>query len=96
MLEVGYVGTRGTHLLRSRSLNQALPATTANSIRGVTSNTVANIGLRVPVQGVPPDALDMVESAGSLFLQRSGSQPEQTAKQRLATAGFVHFLENIR
>ena len=64
MLEVGYVGTRGTHLLRSRSLNQALPATTANSIRGVTSNTVANIGLRVPVQGVPPDALDMVESAG--------------------------------
>ncbi len=64
MLEVGYVGTRGTHLLRSRSLNQALPASTTNSIRGVTSNTVANIGLRVPVQGVPPDALDMVESAG--------------------------------
>jgi hypothetical protein len=64
MLEIGYVGTRGTHLLRSRSLNQALPATTANSIRGLTSKTVANIGLRVTVQGVPPDALDMVESAG--------------------------------
>ena len=65
VLEAGYVGTRGTHLLRSRSLNQALSASPENPIRGAIANTVANIGLRVPVQGVPPDALMLVESAGA-------------------------------
>ena len=65
MLEVGYVGTLGTHLLRTRSLNQALSATPANPIRGTVSNTVANVGLRVPVQGVPADGVALVESAGN-------------------------------
>src|SRR5262249_17411238 len=65
MLEVGYVGTQGSHLLRSRSLNQALSASPANPIRGATSNTVANIGLRVRVPGIPPTSLGIVESAGT-------------------------------
>ena len=65
MLEAGYVGTLGEHLLRSRSLNQALSASPTNPIRGAISNTVANIGLRVPVPGIPPNALGLVESEGS-------------------------------
>jgi len=65
LLEIGYAGTRGTHLLRFRSLNQALSASPESPIRGTTTNTVANIGLRVPVQGVPPEALNLVESAGT-------------------------------
>jgi len=65
LLEVGYVGTRGTHLVRQRSLNQALPASASNPIRGATENTVANIPLRVPVPGVPPDSLLVMESEGS-------------------------------
>ncbi len=65
LLEVGYVGTRGTHLVRQRSLNQALPASANNPIRGVTENTVANIPLRLPVPGVPPDSLLLMESEGS-------------------------------
>jgi hypothetical protein len=65
LLEVGYVGARGTHLQRVRSLNQALPASPENPIRGVTSNTVANIPLRVPILGIPADSLDEVESEGS-------------------------------
>ena len=65
MLEIGYVGTLGTHLLRTRSQNQALSASPANSIRGAVSNTVENVGLRVPVQGVPADGIAMVESAGN-------------------------------
>jgi hypothetical protein len=65
LLEVGYVGTRGTHLVRQRSLNQALPASANNPIRGVTENTVANIALRIPVPGVPPDSLVVMESEGS-------------------------------
>jgi hypothetical protein len=65
LLEVGYVGTRGTHLLRCRSLNQALPASAQNPVRGATTDTVANVALRVPVPGVPADSLDEIESAGS-------------------------------
>ena len=65
LLEIGYVGTRGTHLLRSRSANQALSASQSNPIRGEVSNTVANIGLRVPVPGIAPDALGLVESEGT-------------------------------
>ena len=65
LLEIGYVGTRGTHLVRQRSLNQALTASANNPIRGVTTNTVANIPLRVPILGVPPDSLVEMESEGS-------------------------------
>jgi len=64
LLEVDYVGTRGTHLLRTRSANQALDASTANPIRGQTKDTVANIPLRVPIQGVPSEALFVTESEG--------------------------------
>ena len=57
LLEVGYVGARGTHLQRFRSLNQALNASPGNPIRAVSSNTLANIGLRVPIPGIRPDSL---------------------------------------
>ena len=63
--ETGYVGTRGTHLLRQRSANQALDATPENPIRGETSNTVANIPLRAPLLGVAPDSMNIVESEGN-------------------------------
>ena len=65
LLEIGYVGTRGTHLVRQRSLNQAGSASASNPIRGLTTNTVANIALRVPILGVPPDSLQEMESEGS-------------------------------
>jgi Carboxypeptidase regulatory-like domain/TonB dependent receptor len=65
LLEVGYVGTRGIHLLRQRSLNQALSASASNPIRGMTQNTLANISLRVPILGIPPDSLQEMESEGS-------------------------------
>jgi hypothetical protein len=65
LLEIGYVGTHGTHLVRQRSLNQALSASTNDPIRGVTTNTLANIPLRVPILGVPPDSLVEIESEGS-------------------------------
>ncbi len=65
LLEVGYVGTRGIHLVRQRSLNQALSTSVTNPIRGVTTDTIANISMRVPVLGVPPDSLVEMESEGS-------------------------------
>jgi hypothetical protein len=51
--------------MRQRSLNQALSASANNPIRGMTTNTIANIPLRVPVPGVPPDSLVEMESEGS-------------------------------
>jgi hypothetical protein len=65
LLETGYVGTRGTHLVRQRSLNQAMSASANNPIRGVTSNTIKNIPMRVPIVGVPADSLVEMESEGS-------------------------------
>jgi len=64
LLEVGYFGAHGTHLIRQRSLNQALPATTNDPIRTATTDTVANIPLRVPILGIPPDSLQLMESEG--------------------------------
>jgi hypothetical protein len=65
LLEIGYVGARGTHLQRFRSLNQALDASPSHPINGVTSNALANIGLRVPIPGIRPDSLREFESEGS-------------------------------
>jgi hypothetical protein len=64
LFEIGYVGTRGIHLQDFRSLNQALSASPADPINGVTSNTLANISLRVPIPGIRPDALRVMESDG--------------------------------
>jgi len=65
LLEAGYVGTHGTHLQRLRSLNQALQASPEKPIRGITTNTVANVPLRVPIVGIQADGLQEVESEGS-------------------------------
>ncbi|MBA3243306.1 MAG: TonB-dependent receptor, partial [Acidobacteria bacterium] len=64
LLEVGYVGTRGDHLIRTRSINQAQLASTTNPIRGVTTNTLANVPQRVPIQGFSASNFSVVESAG--------------------------------
>jgi hypothetical protein len=65
LLEVGYVGTRGTHLFRARSANQALFANPASPIRGVTTNTLDNIGQRVPYPGFPANGITLLESEGT-------------------------------
>ena len=65
MLEVGYVGARATHLVELASLNQAELASPSNPIRGETTNTLANLQLRVPVEGFIPSGLQAVQSAGA-------------------------------
>ncbi|HEY0426403.1 MAG TPA: TonB-dependent receptor [Pyrinomonadaceae bacterium] len=65
LFELGYVGAQATHLIRTRSINQAQLASVANPIRGVTTNTLANIALRVPYQGFSSNGFQVVESAGS-------------------------------
>ena len=65
VLEVGYVGARGTHLIRQRAANQALSASPENPIRGQIDNTLANINLRSPLLGWTNTNLIQTESQGS-------------------------------
>jgi hypothetical protein len=65
LLETGYSGARGEHLIRERSVNQAQLASPSNPIRGETTNTVANVPLRVPYEGFDSDLMLQIESAGA-------------------------------
>jgi hypothetical protein len=65
LLETGYVGSRGTHLIFRHSQNQALLASAANPIRGVTTNTAANARLRVPILGFTSAGLLDIDSAAN-------------------------------
>jgi Carboxypeptidase regulatory-like domain/TonB dependent receptor len=96
LLEVGYVGTRGNHLVRQRSLNQAMSASTNDPVRGVTADTVANISSRVPILGIPPDALQLMESEGSSWyngLEASLTKRLNRSLQFLASYTFSKTLD---
>lgn len=64
VLEVGFVGTRGTRLASSRLTNTALLASPTDPVNGITTNTIANAGLRVPILGFSPNGLTSIESYG--------------------------------
>jgi hypothetical protein len=96
LLEVGYVGTHGSHLVRQRSLNQALSASTENPIRGVSTNSVANIALRLPVLGIPPDSgVEMESEGGSSYngLEASMTKRLSHGFQFLASYTFSKTLD---
>jgi len=93
MLEMGYVRNRGTHQIQNRSLNQALLASPANPIRGQTTNTLANIPLRVPIQGFTAPGLNDVDSSASSWyhgLEASLSKRLSKGLQFLASYTFAH------
>jgi Carboxypeptidase regulatory-like domain len=88
LLEVGYVGSRGTHLQRYRSLNQALSEST---------NTLANIGSRVPIPGIRPDSLREYESEGSSWyngLEASLAKRQSHGLHFLASYTFSKTLDS--
>ena len=96
LLEVGYVGTRGTHLMRDRLLNQALNASPSNPIRGQTNNTLTNISRRVPVPGMSAQSLLVVESAGNSWyngLEASLTKQYSRGLQFLASYTFSKSLD---
>ena len=65
LLEIGYIGSRSNHLLTNIFSNQAALASAQNSIRGETTNTLANLGNRVPIPGLSPSAFSEISSIGS-------------------------------
>ena len=69
ILETGYIGSHGIHLLVEPSLNQALlvnsssPISYTNGVT-VTQNSNANATIRVPVPGFAPAGLNLVTNQG--------------------------------
>lgn len=64
MLEVGYIGARGEHLIQDGYPNQALDAT-VTAIRGQNTNTLANLTERVPIQGFSTSSWTQIASEGT-------------------------------
>lgn len=95
VLDVAYTGSRDTHLLRVRSVNQANLASASNPIRGVTTDTVANIAQRVPFQGFSSSGLTDIEPAGASWynaLDASLSKRFSHGLQFLASYTFARLL----
>ena len=65
LLEVGYVGSRGIHLVNSiQAENGALTASSTVPINGITVNTPTNARLRVPYLGFAPAGLQITDNQG--------------------------------
>jgi len=66
LFEVGYAGSHGLRLLNTRAANQPGIASPLSSIRGITTNTNANAGDRVPVAGLAADrGIALTQFSGS-------------------------------
>ena len=81
ILEVTYVGARELHQIGSLSLNQASLASPSAPIRGVTTNTVANVALRKPQLGFTPDTFRVFDSNGAAWYNAL----ESTVSRRYST-----------
>jgi hypothetical protein len=64
LMEVAYVGTRGTRLASWLNTNEPLLASPSNPVNGITVNTVANAFERVPILGFAPGGLQGIETYG--------------------------------
>jgi outer membrane receptor protein involved in Fe transport len=83
LLEVGYMGTKGVSLPDRRAIDQAVLASPSNPVYGITTNTSANAGLRVPYEGFSPEGLLAEETA---------SDSRYNALQASLTRRFSHGL----
>jgi hypothetical protein len=96
LLEVGYVGARATHLAQLVSRNQAELASPSDPVRGQTTNTLANLQLRVPVEGFVPSGLQSTQSAGASWynsLQASLTKRFSHGLQFLASYTYARLLD---
>jgi hypothetical protein len=72
MLDIGYHGSRGSKLVQVRAFDQAVDAT-VTPIRGQTTDTLANLPLRQPIEGFNSAAATTVESAGASWYNALGA-----------------------
>ena len=90
LIEVGYVGSKGTSLATERLINQPLPATAASPVNGQTTNTTTNAPLRVPYVGFSPTGLVWLEtSADSRYNSLQASVTRRLAKGLRLLASYT-------
>ncbi len=90
VFDLAYVGTRGTRLLEGRNINEALLASAATPINGITVNTVANASARVPYSGFSPGGLTRIESYGfSMYNSMQVSVRRQMSRGVLLQAAYT-------
>ena len=99
VLEVGYSGMRGTHMTVTRDINQAPLASVDNPIRGQTTNTLANVPLRVPYEGFSAGQFFDIETdtgfAWYNALEATLSKRFSHGLQFLASYTFARDLANV-
>jgi Carboxypeptidase regulatory-like domain/TonB-dependent Receptor Plug Domain len=97
LLEVGFTGSRGEHLVEYVDHNQATLASATNPIRGETTNTLANLSLRVPFEGLAPGSgLGLAQTTGASWynsLQVSMSKRVSHGLQFLSYYSFSRLLD---
>ncbi len=97
VLDVAYVGSKFTNETVIVQTNQAVLASASNPIRGVTTNTVGNIPLRVPIEGFNVNGIGLYEPAGhGLYnsLQVSLNKQFSHGLQFLASYTYARDLTN--
>jgi hypothetical protein len=80
LVQVGYVGSHGTHLLTVTQFNRAQLASPAHPINGETASTLENINMRVPIVGYTPDGIRSAETSGASLYHGL----EATVRKRLS------------
>ena len=63
VIELGYLGTKGSRLATQRLINQPMLASASAPVNGLTTNTSGNAALRVPYTGFSPTGLVWLESS---------------------------------
>jgi hypothetical protein len=97
LVEVGYVGTKGSRLATQRLINQPILASASAPVNGETTNTAANAPLRVPYVGFSPTGLVWLEtSTDSRYnsLQTSVTRRFSKGLRFLASYTFAKSLDN--
>lgn len=99
LFEVGYVGTKGTKLLRQVHINQALLASPEHPVNGITENTPLNATFRAPFLGFAPNGLIQIQSSGdSIYnsLQASLTKRLGRGLQFLASYTYSKAIDDAR
>ena len=95
VLDVTYTGARSTHLLRIRSINQAELASPSHPIRGITTNTTANIAQRVPFLGFTAAAMQDIEPSGAAWYNGLNVALEKRFSHGLQFLGSYTFSKQL-
>jgi hypothetical protein len=83
ILDLSYAGARNLHMIMSTSINQAELASASNPIRGVTTNTVANINARKPYLGWNTGQMRLFKSGGQAWYNSLQASLSQQWKDKL-------------